>query len=64
MKIYREYRMKCELLQKNVLSEPIFRRIFNTDFNLSFARLKVDKCFARLKVDIESVIKIEFERDS
>lgn len=44
MKIYREYRMKCELLHKNVLSEPIFRRIFNTDFNLSFARLKVDTC--------------------
>lgn len=43
-RIYREYCLKCNFKRKKPLSEWKFRNIFNTKFNLSFARLKVDTC--------------------
>lgn len=42
--MYREYCLKCTFKRKKPLSEWQFRNIFNTEFNLSFARLKVDTC--------------------
>lgn len=35
------------------MSEWIFRRIFNTEFNLIFARLKVDTCGTCDKINAE-----------
>lgn len=43
-RMYREYCLKCNFKRKKPLSEWKFRNIFNTSFNLSFARLKVDTC--------------------
>lgn len=43
-RMYREYCLKCNFEQKKPLSEWKFSDIFNTEFNLSFARLKVDTC--------------------
>lgn len=43
-RMYREYCIKCTFKRKKPLSEWQFRNIFNTEFNLSFARLKVDTC--------------------
>lgn len=42
MKMYREYRLECEFRKVPVLSEHIFREVFNKQFNLSFKRPKVD----------------------
>lgn len=42
--MYREYILKCNFKRKKPLSEAKFREIFNYEFNLSFARLKVDTC--------------------
>lgn len=42
--LYREYCSKCNLERMKPLSEWKFRQIFGTEFNLSFARLKVDTC--------------------
>lgn len=43
-RMYREYCLKCNFERKKPLTEAKFRSIFNTQFNLSFARLKVDTC--------------------
>lgn len=43
-RMYREYCLKCNFQHKKALNETKFRKIFNTEFNLSFARLKVDTC--------------------
>lgn len=43
-KMYREYCLKCQFLRKKPVKIWNFRHIFNTEFNLSFARLKVDTC--------------------
>lgn len=43
-RMYREYCLKCTFKRKKPLTEAKFRCIFNTQFNLSFARLKVDCC--------------------
>lgn len=43
-KMYREYCLKYEFYKKVPLKNWNFRNIFNTEFNLSFARLKVDTC--------------------
>lgn len=41
-RMYREYCLKCDFERKKPVHESKFREIFNNDFNLSFARLKVD----------------------
>lgn len=43
-KIYREYQTITQFRQRPVLSEHIFREIFNTEFNLAFKRPKTDTC--------------------
>lgn len=43
-KMYREYEIVCEFQQKKCLSEFMFRRTFNYDFNLAFKRRKADTC--------------------
>lgn len=43
-KMYREYVTVSEFRQRTVLSEYIFREIFNTEFNLAFKRPKTDTC--------------------
>lgn len=43
-RMYKEYCLKCNFKRKIPLNECKFRQIFNTDFNLNFARLKVDTC--------------------
>lgn len=43
-KMYREYKMVCEFQQRVCLSEFIFRRTFNYEFNLAFKRRKTDTC--------------------
>lgn len=44
IKMYREYCLLSKVMKRKVLSEWMFRNIFNTQFNLNFARLKVDTC--------------------
>lgn len=44
IRLYREYCIKCQFEKRKPVSEWKFREIFNTQFNLSFARLKVDTC--------------------
>lgn len=44
IRMYREYCLKCNFKRRKPLSEIKFREIFNTEFNLSFARLKTDTC--------------------
>lgn len=44
MKMYREYKLVCEFRQTPVLSEHIFREVFNKEFNLSFKRPRIDTC--------------------
>lgn len=43
-KMYREYVAVTEFRQRTVLSEYMFREIFNTKFNLTFKRPKTDTC--------------------
>lgn len=43
-RMYKEYCSKCNFKRKKPLSEWKFQHVFNTQFNLSFARLKVDTC--------------------
>lgn len=43
-KMYREYRLVCEFQGRVCLSEFIFRRTFNYDFNLGFKSRKTDTC--------------------
>lgn len=43
-RIYREYCLKCNFKSIQPLKEWKFRHVFDTEFNLSFARLKVDTC--------------------
>lgn len=42
--MYREYKLVCKFEKKKILSEWMFRHIFNTQFNLSFHSLVVDSC--------------------
>lgn len=44
IRMFREYRLICCARKRRVLSEWMFRNIFNTQFNLRFGRLKVDTC--------------------
>lgn len=44
IKMYRGYFSLCRTKKKKALSAWMFRHIFNTQFNLRFARLKVDTC--------------------
>lgn len=43
-KMYKEYKNLSEFEERTVLSEGIFREIFNTKFNLAFKRPKTDTC--------------------
>lgn len=43
-KMYREYCLRCKFYRKTPVSNWYFRHVFNTEFHLSFARLKVDTC--------------------
>lgn len=61
-KMYREYCLKCNFKRKKPILEWKFREIFNTKFNLSFARLKVDTC---RKCDMfEASMKSQLENSS
>lgn len=42
--MYREYSLLCRAKNKKVLNVSMFRYVFNTQFNLRFARLKIDTC--------------------
>lgn len=42
--MYIEYKLKCALMNETILPEWKFRDIFNTEFNLSFHRPKIDTC--------------------
>lgn len=44
IRMYREYSLICRASKRRVLSEWMFRTIFNTEFNLRFKHLKVDTC--------------------
>lgn len=44
IRMYREYCLLCRAEKRTVLSEWMFRNIFNTKFNLRFGRPKVDTC--------------------
>lgn len=44
IKIYREYKSVCEDQNRKVLSEFMFRDIFNKEYNLSFKYQKYDTC--------------------
>lgn len=43
-KMYREYELLCNFQKRKCLSESVFRRTFNYDFNLAFKRRKTDTC--------------------
>lgn len=43
-RMYIEYKLVCELYKRTVVSEYVFRDIFNTKFNLHFKRPKTDTC--------------------
>lgn len=43
-RMYREYKIVCDFQQRVCLSECIFRRTFNYDFNLTFKKKKADTC--------------------
>lgn len=43
-RMYREYEIQCNFEKRNKVKEWKFRQIFDTEFNLSFAPLKVDTC--------------------
>lgn len=62
-RIYKEYVLKCSVLKKKLKCVPEwkFRLIFNTEFNLSFRRLKIDTCKKcdRMKVLLDSEISME-----
>lgn len=54
-RLYREYCLKFnfEYPTLKTVSEWKFRQIFNTEFNLSFARLKVDTCGTCDRIDAQ-----------
>lgn len=61
-RMYREYVLNCSLEKKvKCLPKWKFRDIFNTEFNLSFGRLKIDTCQEcdRIKVLLDSDISVE-----
>lgn len=69
-RMYKEYKLKCgfkKLKHDRILPEWKFREIFNTEFNLSFARLKVDTCRkcdaikAKLASNISASKRVELE---
>lgn len=43
-KMYKLYKEECERIEITAVSEAIFRRIFNYDFNLSFKKRHTDTC--------------------
>ena len=43
-KIYRQYIMKCNDKGTRVVSNHMFREIFNTEFNFAFKRRHTDTC--------------------
>lgn len=53
VKMYKEYCLVAEKANKNKLSEFIFRKIFNTKFNLRFKQLKTDTCKTCDKLEIK-----------
>lgn len=42
--MYREYKLMCKFREQTVLSKHMFRKVFNTQFNLSFKKPKIDTC--------------------
>lgn len=55
--LYDGYCTECKKENRAVLSEWMFRHIFNTKFNLSFHKLKIDTCHTCDQ--IEAKLKIE-----
>lgn len=44
MKMYREYQIVCEFEERAIVTEHMFRYIFNTEFNIQFKRRHTDTC--------------------
>lgn len=44
VRLYREYKMKCDFSGRTVLKEAVFRREFNIKHNLEFKHRKSDAC--------------------
>lgn len=44
-KLYQQYELKCkEEKREHIVSDPIFRRVFNSEFNLGFKEPHTDTC--------------------
>lgn len=65
IKLYREYAALCRFENRTVLSENVFRDVFNTKFNLAFKPKKTDTCRTcdRLNAQMESVKTDHTEMD-
>lgn len=50
-RMFLEYKIRCNFQQRNILSEHMFRHIFNKDFNLAFKRRKTDTCKTCCELD-------------
>lgn len=51
--MFNQYKTLCDFRQRpKVLSEYIFRQIFNTEFNLAFKRPKKDTCCTCTEIKI------------
>lgn len=55
-RMYKEYSIVCTFEKKKLLSEWLFRKVFNTKFNLGFHPKKVDTCHTcdKLAVQLQS----------
>lgn len=56
MKMYKEYKCLCEFHNRKLISETMFRKIFNYEFNLAFKSKKKDTCKQcdKFQIDIKS----------
>lgn len=51
-RMYKEYTLVCDIEHRNKVKEPIFRQIFNYEFNLSFQKRRKDTCIVCSSYDI------------
>lgn len=73
IKLYREYESAMTFQQKKIVSEYIFRRVFNTEYNKSFKRRHSDSCQTCDRINCqaksrsisnEDLRQIEIEKDA